>query len=243
MRTALWIVFLAACANPRPAPTRPLGVADHYAEARRHDEEAQRERDRAIAVEQRTGAAVTCGNQTLAEQSTSGGKPISLAVPCWTSHDAAHAHLRRAEHLQRDAHAHRAIAKNLLEAERAACAPLPESERDHSPSWHREDVVSVEPLRDGGPVVGARIVFRKVEGLTADWLRTAYACHRAEAAVAGFDPTFMSYCPASVVDAEVEVTDRADGIEVTFRSHTKEGAAVIWGRASDLAPKTSAANP
>jgi hypothetical protein len=228
------IAVATGCAATDPTPRRPLGAAEHYAEAREHEREAQMH-DRAARAQERAETTMpACGDRVLAEQSTSGGSPISLAVPCWTTHSKRDSHLHRAATLRRDASRHRAIAASLIETARAACASLPASERDHSPSWHRDDILAIAPVRANGPVRGARIVFRRVPGLDADWLRRAYACHQAQAAAMGYEPTFMGYCPAAVDGARVDVADSADGIEVTIVSERWEVAAVIFGRALDL---------
>jgi hypothetical protein len=245
MRTSLWLLALTACGGGERIPPRPLGAADHYAEARRHDDEASAERKLADEAERHAAPTVACGDRGLAGQSTSGGVPVSLVVPCWTARDDARAHEHRAEILERDARVHRATAKRLVDAERAACERLPASEISHTPSWHREDILSVEPLREGGPVRGARLVFRAVEGLTADWLRAAYACHQAQAAERGYDAGFMGYCPAMLSDSTIVVTDGVEGIAVEIRSDRDEIGAAIWGRATDLvaAAPASGATP
>jgi hypothetical protein len=237
MRISSWLVLaLAACgASDRP-PARPMSAAQHYAEAR-EQEAAAAEHDRAAGAEQRAAQrdATTCVDRTIAAQSTSGGVPISLVTPCWTSHASERSmHLSRAASLRHDARKHRAVAASLIEAERAACAGLPATERDHSPSWHRDDITAAEPVRDGGPVRGARVTFRKVAGLSVEWLRSAYTCHQAQAAALGFDPTAMSYCPATLPDVTIDVTEDTDGYVVTFTSARDDVAASVLGRALAL---------
>lgn len=239
MRRYPWLVIaIAACTAPNRATTPPLSARQHYAEAREHEAQAA-EYDRAASAEERAPlGARNCADRTLAAQSTSGGVPISLVTPCWTPTDSREGHIHRAADLRRDARHHRAIAATLIEAERAACDPLPESERDHSPSWHRGDIIGVETVYAGRHVVGARLVFRKVDGLSVDWLRAAYACHRAQAAEEGFDLAFMPYCPAGLPDVAIDVTDRSDGYVVTFRSSVRDeiGPAIL-GRAQALAER------
>jgi hypothetical protein len=238
MRNYTLFVVLAGCAANSPTPQRPLGATEHYAEARAHDQAAE-EHDLAASAEQRSARTlVTCGDQVLSDQSTSGGVPLTRSVPCWTHVSQRDAHLRRAAAQRREARVHREIAARLIEAERVACAAVAEDERDHTPTWHTGDIVAVEPVRDGGPVAGARIVFRKIPGLTADWLRASYACQQAQAAAEGYDPTFASYCPSTLEGVTIEVSERADGFVVTFRADRPEVGAVVWGRASDLVPGT-----
>ena len=66
-------------------------------------------------------------------------------------------------------------------------------------------------------------------------LRAAYACHQAQAAVAGFDPAVMSYCPATLPDVAISVAESADGYVVTFTSSRDDIAASVLGRALALA--------
>ena len=232
---SLWLIAAtAACGAANHAPRAPLSARQHYDEARRHEADAARH-EQTAAIEGRSTDDVYCANRTVVEQSTSGGVAISRVTPCWTSRTSQRdAELHRAASLRRDANRHRTIAAHLIEAERAACDPLPVAERDHSPSWHRDDVLAVEPVRDGGPVVGATLVFRKVAGMSVDWLRMAYTCHQAQAAAEGYDPTFMTYCPAGLPDVTIEVGERTDGFVVTLRSTRADIAAAILGRATDL---------
>jgi hypothetical protein len=136
--------------------------------------------------------------------------------------------------LRRDARKHRAIAASLIETARVACSVLPDDQRDHTPSWHRDDIISVEPVRDDGPVRGARLTFRRVPGLTAEFLKHAYACARAQAAALGYDPTFLGYCPATVDGVRVEVDETPAGFVVTIIAERWDVAAVVYGRALDL---------
>lgn len=242
MRSPIAVLILAGCASSS-SPHKPLSAAEHYAEARAHDQEADGEEARAAAERSSVNPEAICGNRTLSDQSTSGGVPITHMVPCWTRSSTRDAHMRRAGQLRRDARVHRTIAAGLIKTERETCDAIAPSQRDHTPSWHRDDIARIEPIRDGGAVLGAQVVFRKVEGLSAAWLRAAYACHRAQAAVEGYDPTFMSYCPAGLADTTVEVTERDDGFVVTFRSDRAEIGAALWGRAGALAdPAPSSAS-
>lgn len=231
-----WLVLvLAACSTPARAPAVPMSAAQHYAVARDRDAAAA-EHDRAADAEEGRGLVDRyCADRSIAAQSTSGGVPISLVTPCWSPTDNRDAHIHLAAKLRRDARAHRATATRLIEAERAACDRLPASERDHSPSWHRGDIIGVETVYAGHHVVGAQLVFRKLAGLSVDWLRTAYECHRAQAAAQGFDPTFMAYCPAGIADVAIDVAERSDGYVVTFRSSVRDDAGpAILARAEAL---------
>jgi hypothetical protein len=232
MRSTFAILILASCTSS--SPPRPMSAAEHYAEARAHDRDADTEETRATAERSSAAPDVVCGNRTLSDQSTSGGVVITHMVPCWTKSSPRDAHIHRATKLRREARVHRTIAASLIKTEREACDAIAPSQRDHTPSWHREDIARVEPIRDDGAVVGARVVFRKVEGLSTAWLRAAYACHHAQAAVEGYDPAFMPYCPSALASTTIDVVERDDGLAVTFRANRPEVGAAVWGRASAL---------
>jgi hypothetical protein len=236
MRALPFLVLLVACGGSSRAPERPLGIDDHLAEARRHDADAERQEQIAEEVEvvSRKRPPV-CGDRVLADQVTSGGERLIAPYPCWSGEaSTVDRHREEAARLRGDASKHRARARALLAAERASCAALRADEMDHTPFAHREDVAWVGAELDGTKVRGARIRFRSVEGLTAEWLRTAIACHQARAAALGFDPTYMSYDPSAVAGAETEVVATDDGIVVIVRADDDAAALVIYGRAEEL---------
>lgn len=210
---------------------QPLSVNEHMQEARRHDAAAERS-DASYDPERAKSSPRTpqCYADPIEGQSTSGGKPLEIMRPCWTSvtNPTAH-HLEDAERNRREAEAHRARAAALIGAEKRACAGLAPSSIDHSPFFHREDVLETEPVRDGNKIRGARALFARVPGLTADWLRRAASCHQARAAVMGYSPTFMPYCPLVVAPSKVTVTESDAGLWLQITS--KDSGAAIWDRA------------
>lgn len=240
---SLIVVFLAAAGGcgPKAAPIdpghdRPLSVAEHRQEAERHDRVAAREAAAKSQGEGRgTGQPMDCLDQPLAPNPTSGAEELRIIRPCWTSVTARTGDHERRARVHRDAaRAHRTRAAELVDAERKACAGLARRDIDYSPFYHREDVDSVEAYREGAQVRGARIVFRKVRGLSVPWLRRAVACHQARAAVMGYAHTFMGYCPLMVGPVQVSVAEHARGIEVVIRTTDEVGAAAVLGRATDL---------
>lgn len=234
------VTLLAACGSNKPPPLadhpQPLSVNEHMQEAERHDAAAKRSSGSYDPEKSVTQPRVQrCYEDPVADQSTSGGKPLEIMRPCWTSvtNPTAH-HLEDAERDRREADAHRAKAAALIGAEKRACAGLGASAMNHSPFYHREDIIAVEPIRDrAGKVRGARALFARVPGLTADWLRRSAACHQARAAVMGYSPTFMSYCPLVVGKAAVTVSETDAGLWV--RIENAELGAAIWERAKAFA--------
>jgi hypothetical protein len=227
---------VAACGGSSRVSSRPFGVDDHLDEARRHETDAEREERIASDAEAASRNRMpVCGDVVIADQVTSGGERIHGRKPCWSAEQStADRHHAEAARLRADARVHRARARELLEAERASCATLPAEEMDHTPFAHREDITWVGAELDGTKVRGARIRFRAVEGLSADWLRTAIACHQARAAALGYDAGYMGYDPTAVAGAEVEVVAGDDGIVVIVRATDDAAALAVYGRAEAL---------
>jgi hypothetical protein len=122
----------------------------------------------------------------------------------------------------------------MVSAERWWCAGLPPEELDHTPFDHREDIAAVSAELEGEHVRGARIRFRRVPGLTDDWLRQTLACHAAIAAASGNDPTHLTTCPSVVAGAETTVIDDPAGLIVIVRADDPAAALTIYARAEAL---------
>jgi hypothetical protein len=217
------------------------------AEAAEHDREATvHERQAGDARARVDSSGIQCGNPVIGpitDQSTSGGERISSWLPCWSvERDAARHHQAEADRLHREAMIDRAVARNLVAIEREFCAVLPPGELTHTPFYHREDVAAVEPYVEGGKVKGARIHFKAVEGLDANWMRQALTCHRARAAVVGYDPKYMDYDPTMLADVNVAVTERKGRVDVLVRSDGEITAAVVLARAKALVAPSPPAN-
>ena len=85
--------------------------------------------------------------------------------------------------------------------------------------------------KEDGELRGAKVTFRKVPGLSVEWMSQNVRCHQARAAVLGFDEKFLPYSPLTVKGAAVSVSESTDGIVVTIRSSDPIAAATIYGRA------------
>lgn len=234
----------AACASGRTQtmPPRHLSATEHDQEARRH-ERAARDQERVARAsgrgESASGGAAPygCYDQQLPDPDL-GGERVPVLRPCWTSETRQTGDRERdADEHRREAARHRKMAASLLRAERDACAGLGRDEISHSPFFHREDIARVDPVRSGGRVVGARVVFRRVRGLDSSWMRKAIDCHRARAAALGYPPREMTYCPLMAAPTEVAVDVRADQIAVTITARRDEDAAAVLGRAQALLDK------
>lgn len=234
------VVALIACGGPsaeKPLTDHPepLSVAEHLDEARRHDGEADRSTGQ-VDPESADFRGYRCYDDPVEGVSTSGGSPLRVQKPCWTSVTSPTAYQTAVARQHRsEAGAHRARAAALLGAEKRACAGLGADAISHSPFYHREDLVRVEPVRDSGDQInGARVLFAAVPGLTAEWMERAARCHQARAAVMGYSPTFMSYCPLVAGESRVRISKTEEGLWVRIESDDSKTAAAIWGRAIAL---------
>lgn len=243
----LLLAGLAACASspPRVERTSPKSYDDRIAEAAQHDRDATvHERQAADARARIDPNAISCGHSVVSnvgDQSTSGGERISTWVPCWSvERDAARYHQAEADRLHREAQLDRAVARNLVAVEHEFCGVLPASELTHTPFYHREDVAAVEPYVEAEKVKGARIHFKPVAGLDANWMRKAVLCHRARAATIGYDPKYMDYDPTMLADINVAVTERKGAVHVLVRSDNEVTSAVVISRAKALLERPAA---
>jgi hypothetical protein len=178
-----------------------------------------------------TGEPIAAANQGETSgaredlQGISDGTPCGEPV-CWTS--TSNPTLEQAQQmaeLRHSAAMFRTTARALTAAEDRACAGLDQEERDVSPFYHRDDIVSVrtssEKARtEKGTYVrttGARVQFRAVPGLTAERLRLQVSCQMARAAAAGYGMPETSYCPLwlSGIEAAVFVMGNGFAVEIT----------------------------
>jgi hypothetical protein len=216
----------------RGAP-KPKSAAELYAEADRHESEAEAH-DSLGREMAGTPARPRCADPVVTDQSTSGTERLT-PVPCWSVElSPTERHRLAAERLRAEAAVHRHDARVLLDAERAACAGVSADDMDHTPFWHHDDILAGEATLDGTRVRGARVLFRAVPGLTVVWMERVLVCHQAHAAAIGYAPTHLGYCPASVQGAKIQVSEASGGILVTIRADDEAAALVIYGRAEAL---------
>jgi hypothetical protein len=228
------IVVATACGGGNQQQPERLSVADNLAEADQHDREAS-EHERLYAESRRAeGDPIRCYDRRVPDPSL-GGEPVRVLRPCWTQEQRpARHHLDTARAERKESARHRAVAASLLRAERDACHGLGEDEISHSPFFHREDILRVDEVTVDGELHGARVVFAKVSGLDAAWMRRAVSCHQARAAAMGFPDKMMSYCPLMVAPTTVAVEDRGRSIAVTIIARRGWEIAAVVGRAKDL---------
>lgn len=161
---------------------------------------------------------------------------------CWTSVvNPTTEHSRAAEESRKRAADHRAASRALRDAEAEACRGIPAADRDESPFDHRDDVEAIEPLlvKAGGKhpserLEGARVEFRAVPGLTAQWLQRVVDCHLARNAALGHDAREMPSCPLIPKGVRATVTPARTGFFVEMRADDAETAKEILRRANEL---------
>jgi hypothetical protein len=180
-----------------------------------------------------TPATIHCGNPAVgaaADQSTSGGERLSSSVPCWTVPPQAGTSPDPAP--PRETHTTRVAARDAVEVE--FCSALPVDELTHTPLYHRGDIAAVEPYLEHGTIKGARIRFKRVEGLTADWMRQAIVCHRARTAALGREPPHLADDPTLLDGAHTAVTERRGIVQLVVRSDNDTTGAAVLARARAL---------
>lgn len=235
--TALGLIVAGATAcgsRTGPVVDRPQSAREHLALAVKCEQEAAAH-EHAAHVAAEGPETYVCDDGAFTSQTTSGTEPLTHWSPCW-SYDQSRtaAHQQRAEELRAEARRHRASARKLIEVERTVCAPLSEDELSRTPFFHRDDIATAEPVRDGDRVIGATITFKPVPGLGAAWMKVAIACHQARAATLGYPATYMSYDPTLLEHARFDAADRDGRVVVTVTASDDVDAAVVWSRSAAL---------
>jgi len=226
-------LLATACGGDQQRPER-LSVSANLAEAARHEREAA-EHERVYRESRRAeGDPNQCYDQRTPYPSRD-GEPVRVLRPCWTREQRpSRQQLDEALADRKEAARHRGLAASMRRAEREACQGLGDDEMSHSPFFHREDILRVEDVAIDGELHGARVVFGRVPGLAAGWLRRAVACHRARAAAMGYPANVMSYCPLMVAPTIATVEDLGGTIAVTIIARRDLEIAAVVGRARAL---------
>jgi hypothetical protein len=214
------------CAAPGTAP-HDMSAAQHEAMAKQED----------------TAAAEHAAQHDPSAVKKTEHCPRGQSTPCWSSTvNPTQKHRSEAESHKEMAAKHRAAAGALAQAEATACTGIDPENRDVSPFYHREDVVSVTPFertmnqgkQTRSVAAGATIKFRAVPALTAEWLQHEVDCHLARAAAVGFDMPEMSQCPLMLKGVKATVSSAGDGFFVQVTSDDSDTAQEILRRAQGL---------
>ncbi len=222
----------AACGSkstPVQLPAPNVSVQDHLAESERHNAQASAEHSAGQGESPDGGPVFTCADDPLESVSYIGGEAYKVMRPCWTERKNSWHQSEEKRH-RKEAAKHRAMADLLVKAEGQACANLGEAEISQSPLTRGADILSVKPIYKGDQLQGAKVVLRKVPGLTVDWLERSLRCHAARSAALGYPTTFMTSCPMSLPSVTASVSEEGKGIVVTLHSGRDEIAAATLGR-------------
>ena len=233
----LTIVPTVACAGDPGTRPHDMSAAQHQSAA--EQEEAAGTAHGAQYDPGATKDSTICGQTGTIRPSTQTGPP------CWTSRTNPTAqHAQDAQRHRELAEKHRIASAALVEAEKKACAGIDEADRDTSPFYHREDIVSVEAAEREAPaygkappserLVGATVIFRPVPGLTAEWLQHEVNCHVARASAAGHEMPEMNYCPLVLKDVRATASSTGEAFAVQVTSDNMQTAQEILRRARAL---------
>ena len=212
MRRLVFILAVAgacvACESSSSSTTgaqHPTSAAQHDAMATQKEQEAQEHLTAATMESTRHGWAV--------------------------NHDA---HRVEAEKLLQEAMEHRAASQALRDAQARACNGVPESDRDDTPFAHVEDITTVAPISDGSRLLGAKVGFRHVDGVTVQAFQEIVDCNVAEANALGHQVTEDAFDPLNLPGVKATVTAAGDGYEVSVVSDDAESAKEVLRRAQAL---------
>lgn len=240
MRTLVVLTAMASACSTSPLVVEPEvhGYQQKLADANANDHAATAEQ-RAVHA---APIGYACGDTVLNDQLTTGGLRVTNYMPCWDYEDEAeHAHALTAVQQRTEATAEREAAKGLVETEIAACAHIPEAEREHSPFAHRRSIQEVTPYFENGVLRGARVVFKPVYGLTADWMKQDIRCHQAHVAALGQVPDPMQQDPTLVKGADVTVMQIGGRVVVVVKAEAADQAALALAKAQGKGPTASVA--
>lgn len=224
---SLPLILVGACAHGPGTAPEDMSAAEHI-------ETAQAENE--IAAEH---AAKYDPAATEAERKCMSYKEGA----CWTSTtNPTEEHQDLAEKHRQLAAQHRSASKELRRTEASRCAGIDEADRDMSPFAHREDIQSVSPVWEESytgkvktrELLGAKVVFRAVPGMTTEWLQRVVDCHLARNATLGFDQPGMFYCPLNLPHVDAVVRSTGNGFSITVRSDDPETAKKVLRRAHGL---------
>jgi hypothetical protein len=107
--------------------------------------------------------------------------------------------------------------------ERAACAEVPDADRDEGPFARRERIVGVEELREKTypkappQPVGVAVYVRAAPGVTEQWVGRVIECHLAHRAVVG-DRIADRDSPLFAEDAKIRVSSTPTAFRVAITS-------------------------
>lgn len=236
-----WLMGCGAPTMIGPEPNEP-GTLPEEASAAGHQAAADREEARLLQHEKlydpNAKQSVSRCDPEHAEKHP--GAPV-----CWVEAiNPTAIHLAEMNVHRTRAAYHRKAARDLRAAEEGACAGVAAAWRNRSPLSQRGDVLGVGPLENsagetkGKPrLVGATILLRRIDGLSADQLQRVLNCQVARSATIGYGPatTEADSSPLNERGAHVAVREWSSGFAVNIRADDPFAAQAILLRAQRLA--------
>ena len=226
---------LAACASTSTPGANPhdMSMGQHNASAEQH-----------AAVASAHQAQYDPNATESKNRCSAGSAARDTFDVCWTtSVNPTKEHLEQAEVHRKHAADHRAASDALRGAEANACAGIAADDRDISPFWHTGDIARVERLTvpdlsgdlPADRTVGAKVTFRAVPGMSAEWLQRVVDCHIARNSALGHVAPNMPNCPLVPRGVSADVKSTGDGFSVTIRADDISTAKEVLARAERLA--------
>jgi hypothetical protein len=124
-------------------------------------------------------------------------------------------------------------------AEQAACAEVPDADRDQGPFARRDRIVRVEELQERANTkvaphpVGAAVYVRAAPGMTEQWLGRVIECHLAHRATLGGLAADRDSSPFAE-DSRVSVSSTPTAFRVAITSSDLDTARSVIARAERL---------
>lgn len=150
-------------------------------------------------------------------------------------------HRRYAAKLRSEAADHRGAARTLREAEARACSESTGGHPDLAPFFEFQEVDRVTPLyvSNGryGALRGASITLKKADGVTAESVQSALACHLARNAALGFEAPEMGHCPLAARGVRATAREQDGRVVVDVSASSAAVAEAVLARAELLDPR------
>jgi hypothetical protein len=227
------------------ASSGPRSWAEHIESAQQHEQKAAEQEELSREYESKFFSephSWVCCDTVIQDQVTTGGQPVTYSQPWYNVHvEPWWRHHRIAVAERAAARAERQAAGDLQRRTLAACAGIPESERDQS-LWSRPDAVAeVIPHRVSGRLRGVTMILRPNALLTADRVRRDLECRQALWAMHGERPDEAGADPTLVFGADIDVHQSGPQVVVIVTTPNDEAAQVALARArTTAAPEQTA---
>lgn len=156
----------------------------------------------------------------------------------WTSfRNPTRKRFEEADKYRREAERHLAASRELRDAESRACMGVAAAEREVSPFFHEDDIVSVAKVAIDGPhdvLTGARVVFRQLPDMTPARLQRELDCEAAHDAAVGYSNLQHDRSLVAVRGVVVLVHPVEAGLAVEIHPHDADGSRLLGQKVDAL---------